>query len=123
MKILINAIDDLIGCGWLTFKSYTKRLGEIGADLGRNPTNHFRIGETVVMVEVEDTGTGIPENQIAKVLDPFFTTKPTGKGTGLGLSVTNKIIELHGGILDIRNLDEGGVRATVILKANGREER
>jgi signal transduction histidine kinase len=70
-----------------------------------------------VVAEVEDTGRGIPEENLAKIFDPFFTTKPTGVGTGLGLSVSKKIIELHGGVLGIRNKTSGsGVRVTVMLK-------
>jgi signal transduction histidine kinase len=69
-----------------------------------------------VVAEVEDTGTGIPEPDMAKIFDPFFTTKPTGVGTGLGLPVSKKIIELHGGLLDIKNKREGGVRVTIMLK-------
>jgi signal transduction histidine kinase len=71
-----------------------------------------------VVIEVEDTGTGIPEENLAKIYDPFFTTKPTGVGTGLGLPVSKKIIELHGGSLDVRNVKGGGVRVTILLKSH-----
>jgi signal transduction histidine kinase len=71
----------------------------------------------VVVAEFEDTGSGIPEEHLAKIFDPFFTTKPTGVGTGLGLPVSKRIIDLHGGNLDIRNKTESrGVRATITLK-------
>ena len=54
---------------------------------------------------------------MAKVFDPFFTTKPAGKGAGLGLTVTKKIIELHGGTIDIRNSPAGGAILSITLKA------
>src|SRR5262245_27261919 len=54
-----------------------------------------------VQVSVRDTGCGIPEENLAKILDPFFTTKPVGQGTGLGLSIVRQIIDEHGGRLDI----------------------
>jgi PAS domain S-box-containing protein len=56
-----------------------------------------------VMVSFKDTGTGIPEENRAKILEPFFSTKPVGKGTGLGLSLCFGIIESHGGRLEIKS--------------------
>ncbi|WP_421763790.1 sensor histidine kinase [Ekhidna sp.] len=51
----------------------------------------------MITVEVEDDGEGISKENLKKISDPFFTTKPVGKGTGLGLSITYKIIEDHSG--------------------------
>jgi signal transduction histidine kinase len=76
----------------------------------------FKPGDTLAITEVQDTGTGIPENLLPKVFDPFFTTKPVGHGTGLGLAVVKRIVDLHGGAIAIRNAPPGGVRVTLILK-------
>jgi signal transduction histidine kinase len=53
--------------------------------------------ESMVVVDISDTGMGIPEENIKRIFDPFFTTKAIGKGTGLGLAVTYGIIQEHGG--------------------------
>ncbi len=121
VNIFLNAIQAMPEGGTLAVKTYTKQLTVVDRNLGSRKADHFRIGETVVMVEVEDTGTGIPGNQLSEVFDPFFTTKSTGKGTGLGLTVTKKIIDLHGGTIDIGNRKEGGVRVTIMFKAKRRE--
>jgi len=52
---------------------------------------------------IKDNGSGISPEHIARVFDPYFTTKPAGKGTGLGLSITRKIIEEHGGLVRIES--------------------
>ena len=127
VNVLMNAIHAMPKAGTLTVKTYVKQFNGGGHPRGHGEpdklADRLRVGDAVVVAEVEDTGTGIPENQLSKVFDPFFTTKPTGKGPGLGLTVTSKIIELHGGAIDIRNRKEGGVRVEVMLKAQRKESR
>jgi len=82
----------------------------------------FDSGEEVLAVEIEDSGTGIPEDILARVFDPFVTTKPVGQGTGLGLAVTRNIIELHGGRIDIRNREEGGVSVALTLRRGAAQD-
>jgi signal transduction histidine kinase len=60
---------------------------------------------------------GIPEVNLVKLFDPFFTTKPAGVGTGLGLSIIKKIMDLHDGLITIRNAPSRGVLVTLTLKA------
>jgi signal transduction histidine kinase len=84
---------------------------------GSRTSNQFFVGDTVVVVAFDDTGPGIPEENLAKIFDPFFTTKPTGVGTGLGLPVSKKIVELHGGTIEVSNRRDGGARVMIILPA------
>ncbi|MGE0042490.1 MAG: ATP-binding protein [Vicinamibacterales bacterium] len=80
--------------------------------------------EGSVVVEVEDTGTGVPAEHEAKLFQPFFTTKPVGEGTGLGLSVSYGIVESHGGHLGYRAAASGGALFQFELPISpGGEER
>ena len=62
-------------------------------------------------VEFADTGEGIKAENMEKIWEPFFTTKPEGKGTGLGLAICRRIVEEHGGTIEIKS--EMGRGATV----------
>ncbi len=72
-----------------------------------------------VAVTVKDTGPGIPPELLEKVMEPFFTTKPVGRGTGLGLSLCFKIVEDHGGMLEIKSQVGMGTEVKVLLPALG----
>lgn len=74
-------------------------------------------GEGRCGLRVSDTGSGIPKEILARVCDPFFTTKPTGQGTGLGLAVVSSIIKAHKGELAIESLPNQGTTITVWLPA------
>ncbi len=71
--------------------------------------------EDQIVVQIEDTGPGIPPGDLGKVFDPFFTTKEVGQGTGLGLSICYGIIEEHKGRISARNSPAGGAIFTVEL--------
>ena len=68
-----------------------------------------------VLVQVKDTGSGIPLENLNKIFDPFFTTKDLGRGTGLGLAVCYGILSDHGGRLDVRSSVETGTTFTITL--------
>ena len=63
-----------------------------------------------VIAEVADTGSGIPNEYLARIYDPFFTTKAIGQGTGLGLSITYGIVREHGGAVDCESIVGQGTR-------------
>jgi signal transduction histidine kinase len=77
-----------------------------------------RSNDNGVEVMVMDNGTGIPESIRDKIMQPFFTTKPTGEGTGLGLSLSYDIIKAHGGEIRLETPQEGGTRFIVRLPVN-----
>jgi PAS domain S-box-containing protein len=116
LNLFLNAIQAMPQGGTLTVRTRTERWTEAQprGDLAAPP---IKLGDPVVVAEVVDTGVGIPEQNLMKIFDPFFTTKPVGSGTGLGLSVAKQIVDLHGGLIDIRNVPEGGVRVTLTLRA------
>ncbi|MFQ5995659.1 MAG: ATP-binding protein [Acidiferrobacterales bacterium] len=68
-----------------------------------------------IQIEVRDRGRGIPEDLKERVFEPFFTTKRPGEGTGLGLPIVYKIIEDHGGSIELDSVTGTGTRAVVRL--------
>jgi PAS domain S-box-containing protein len=118
VNLLSNALRSMPEGGPITIRTRPKEAtageGEVPAGGGAAP----RTPPQAVLVEIEDSGMGIPPEKISRIFDPFFTVKPGGKGKGFGLTVTKRIVELHGGSIAVQNWREGGVRATVTLKAS-----
>jgi C4-dicarboxylate-specific signal transduction histidine kinase len=106
VNVLMNAIQAMARGGTLTV-----RLSAAGAGESGSPG---------LVVEIDDTGPGVPDAYLARAFDPFFTTKSAGQGTGLGLCVARQIIQLHGGTIDLCNRKEGGARVTIVLNPQRR---
>jgi len=96
----------------------TNAVQAVGANatgLPRRVTLRTRQDAERVVLEVEDTGPGVPAELEAHVFAPFFTTKDPGHGTGLGLSLSYNIVERHGGTLAVGRGTEGGALFTLRL--------
>jgi two-component system NtrC family sensor kinase len=95
MNMLVNAQQAIDGRGNITVRSRRCKAAR-SAEPGR---------AAVPMVElaITDTGCGIPEKDLQRIFDPFFTSKEVGKGTGLGLSVSHGIVAAHGGSIDVQS--------------------
>ncbi|HUU52091.1 MAG TPA: cache domain-containing protein [Candidatus Heimdallarchaeota archaeon] len=101
MNIILNAADAMNGNGRLTLRTY---LDSSGKDL---------------IIDFEDTGPGIREEDKKKIFDPFFTTKEVGQGTGLGLSISYSIIRKHQGTIDVQSTFGEGATFTIKLPIAG----
>jgi signal transduction histidine kinase len=77
---------------------------------------HDASGKTFAVIEVKDSGPGIPAPQLRKIFIPFFTTK--AKGHGVGLALSHRVVTEHGGTLTAANLKEGGAVFTIRLPDN-----
>ena len=71
--------------------------------------------ENTIEISILDNGLGIPAQNLDKIFQPFFTTKPTGQGTGLGLSLSYDIIKAHGGELKVETKEGEGTEFIIIL--------
>lgn len=85
-------------------------------------TIRTRPEEGRIVLEVEDNGPGIAEENLSRIFDPFYTTKPLGEGTGLGLSICAGIVSDCGGTMDVKSTEGHGALFTVTLPA-GKDER
>ncbi len=81
-----------------------------------------RFKDKSVRISIEDNGVGIPSDQIDKIFEPFYTTKPPGKGTGLGLSVSYGIIADHGGNIFVESTEGQGTTFTIVIPIDSRSD-
>lgn len=96
--------------------SHKRRIARLRSGVPPRPEDP--VGKEVV-IEIRDRGDGIAQEDLARVFDPFFTTRPPGEGTGMGLAITARIVEELGGRLEIENRDGGGTLVQVRLPGGG----
>jgi len=103
MNLILNARDAMPGGG------------EIKVSIEEPRASHG--GHRLLCIRVADSGCGIPEDLVAKVTEPFFTTKETGKGTGLGLSMVSGFVHQSGGEIGIESVVGNGTTIELVLPA------
>lgn len=107
MNMLVNAQHAIEGGGNITLK--TRRFPmPLSPEPGAPPV-------PMVEISIVDTGCGIPEQNLKRIFDPFFTSKEVGKGTGLGLSVSHGIVKAHGGTIKVESTVGSGSTFRVYL--------
>ncbi|HEY3138555.1 MAG TPA: DAHL domain-containing protein [Blastocatellia bacterium] len=89
---------------------------------GVTVTTSFDASKRCVVLEVRDEGVGIPPEHLARLCDPFFTTKQESGGTGLGLAITSSLVRLHGGRLTFDSEPGKGTRARVTFPCHSEEK-
>jgi signal transduction histidine kinase len=130
LNLLTNALDAVEGGGEVSVAvrrapaigqfgdRAIRQSAETSRPIAQSPNRPIAIPQEWVEVIVSDTGAGIAPEDLAKVMDPFFTTKEVGKGTGLGLAICQSIVEQHGGSLRIQSAGvNNGTTVTVRLPA------
>ena len=95
LNLFLNARDAMPHGGWLSVAT--------------------RLEGSHAIAEISDTGSGIPSEQLARIYDPFFTTKAIGRGTGLGLSIAYGIVREHDGTIRCDSAVGQGTRFSVTL--------
>ncbi|MGB0582344.1 MAG: response regulator [Limisphaerales bacterium] len=119
LSLLFNALQAMSIEGTLTVRTGTRVVEGLESSEGSRTGAKVRNGEEAAFIELVDSGPGIPEVDLPRVFDPFYTSKATGakQGKGLGLTVARQLVELHGGAIQLENCDPGpGLKATVLLR-------
>ena len=109
---LINASQDHLQGVWLNL--LINAIDAIDEGPGVISIKSSQVNESI-KVTVADSGQGIPEEQISRIFEPFYSTKEPGRGTGLGLSVCHQIVTRHGGQIHVRSQPGAGTTFTIIM--------
>jgi len=118
MNLVVNARDAMLDGGEVMISASNKTLAKpLERDRATVPAG------TYVYISVKDTGTGIPPDNIAKIFEPFYTTKRVGEGTGLGLSTVYGIIKQTGGFVFVNSIVDQGSEFTIFLPCYIGQER
>ncbi|MGE4281555.1 MAG: response regulator [Magnetospirillum sp.] len=95
MNIIANAVDAIADQGIITVRT--------------------GVEDDMFAISLKDSGAGIPPENLERIFDPFFTTKPVGQGTGLGLAISYKIVQAHGGRIEVTSQPGEGTEFKVLI--------
>jgi two-component system cell cycle sensor histidine kinase/response regulator CckA len=109
INLVINARDAMPEGGTLTFQLSNECYEQSSRNSSVAPHGDY------IKISLTDTGTGIPEKNLAKIFEPFFTTKKEGVGTGLGLSIVKGIIESNKGFVEVISTPDIGTTFEILL--------
>jgi two-component system cell cycle sensor histidine kinase/response regulator CckA len=125
INLAVNSRDAMMGGGVLTVQTSNVTIDKdnpLAKDL-IPPTEDEVITEgNYILIEVIDTGTGIPLNILGKIFEPFFSTKEVGQGTGLGLSTVYGIVKQTGGFIYVTSNPGKGTKFSIFLKSHAAKE-
>jgi len=119
INLLLSAIQAMSGGGTLTVKTYLRQLTSDQGWSDRTP-GQLKAGDTIVVAEVEDNGPGVIESKLADKSNRSHATEMIRKGV-LDLIVLKKVVELYGGMIQITNREEGGVRVVIMFRAQRKD--
>lgn len=114
LNLCVNARDAMKDGGRITLTT-GRRSGDRLVRIGGDPNQQY------LMIQVSDTGCGIPESVRSRIFEPFFTTKQDRGGTGLGLSVVYGVVSHHHGVMEVQSEEGVGTTFSVFLPMNGRD--
>lgn len=103
----------------LSVTAYKQTVSDVGYKSGYRRSDFFNIGDEMIVVEISDTGKGMPEEVLSKIFEPFFTTKPVNEGTGLGLSLAHMIMDRLKGTIDVESRENQGTTFYIKLQPAG----
>jgi signal transduction histidine kinase len=109
-RVLLNLFNN-------AFYAVSKRQEAQGKEYEPTVSMSTKKSENCVLITVSDNGNGIPQKNLNKIFQPFFTTKPTGEGTGLGLSLSYDIIKANGGEIKVESKEGEGSEFIVQLSS------
>ena len=115
VNVLANALAATPAQGKVTVMAGSREASSAELDRGRLVADGM--SPLVITIVVQDTGCGMPEEDVQKAFEPFFTTKAVGKGTGLGLFLSRESVVAHGGSLAMTSEIGRGTTLTMTLPA------
>jgi len=108
LNVILNAIQSMpVG-------------GELTLPLGSEKVSKSKKGQNWILITVSDTGQGIPKRELDRIFHPFFTTKGS-KGTGLGLAVCQRVMDDHGGKIEIESCEGSGTTCAIHMPMKGED--